>query len=72
MPLIVFVATIVTIVFATVVNQFNALGLVWLSFVLYGVAGSLWAYLFALFLSSPLASWAIVAGLNVLIMLLYL
>ncbi|KAL1409650.1 hypothetical protein Q8F55_003646 [Vanrija albida] len=72
MPLIVFVATIITIVFATAVNQFNALGLVWLCFVLYGVAGSLWAYLFALFLSSPLASWAIVAGLNVLIMLLYL
>lgn len=72
MPAILFVSTVITVVFAVATSQFNGPGYVWLCFVLYGVSATLYAYLFALWLGSALAAWAVVAGTNVILFLLYL
>lgn len=72
MPTILFISTIITIIFATVSSQFNAIGLVWFCLVLYGISATLYSFMFALFLTSPLATWALVAGTNVILFMLYL
>lgn len=72
LPGIVLVSTIITVIFAVASDQFNYPGMVWICFVLYGISGTLYAYLFTLGLKSPLASWALVAGFNVILFLLYL
>lgn len=72
LPAIILVSTIITIIFAVASSQFNFPGMVWICFVLYGVSSTLYAYLFTLGLKSPLASWALVAGFNVILFLLYL
>lgn len=72
LPGIFFVSAIIVIIFSVITSQFHAPGDLFVCFVLYGVAVTLWAYFFALFLNSPLAAWALVAGINVILFLLYL
>jgi hypothetical protein len=72
LPSIFFVSTILTVLFATTSSQFTALGYMWVCLLLYGIASTLYGYMFALFLNSALASWALVAGSNVVIFMLYL
>lgn len=72
LPPIVLIATLITILFATVSTQFAAIGYVWFCLLLYGISSTLYSFMFALFLSSPLASWALVAGTNVILFMLYL
>jgi ATP-binding cassette subfamily A (ABC1) protein 3 len=72
LPGILFVSTIITVLFATISSQFNYPGMVWICFVLYGISATLYSYLFTLALKSALASWALVAGTNVILFLLYL
>ncbi|KAL7420361.1 hypothetical protein Q5752_005331 [Cryptotrichosporon argae] len=72
LPGILIGATLIVVLFATLSSQFNAPGDLWACFVLYGIAGTLWAYMAALFLDSALAAWALVAGVNVILFLLYL
>ncbi|KAH7886313.1 hypothetical protein F5I97DRAFT_2027968 [Phlebopus sp. FC_14] len=66
------VATIITIIFAAVSNQFHGLGFLWLVLVLYGIVGALFAYCVSLFMSSPLTSFAAVAGYQIIMYILYL
>lgn len=72
LPAILLVSTVITVVFSVASTQFNYPGMVWICFVLYGISSTLYAYLFTLGLKSPLASWALVAGFNVILFLLYL
>ena len=72
LPPILLVSTVITIVFSVATSQFSAPGDLWICLVLYGIASTLYAYLFALFLDSALAAWALVAGINVILFLLYL
>ncbi|KAK4686551.1 hypothetical protein P7C73_g3574, partial [Tremellales sp. Uapishka_1] len=72
LPSIFLVSIIITIVLATVVSQFNGIGILFICLVLYGISATLYAFIFSLFLNSPLASWALVAGSNVILFLLYL
>jgi ABC-type multidrug transport system ATPase subunit len=65
-------ATIIIIVFAVTTNQFSGLGFFWLVLVLYGVVGALFAYCVSLFMSSPLTSFAAVAGYQIIIYIMYL
>ncbi|KAJ3722293.1 P-loop containing nucleoside triphosphate hydrolase protein [Lentinula raphanica] len=65
-------ATITIIIFAAVSNQFHGLGLFWVVLVLYGIAGTLFAYCMSLVVSSPLAAFAAVAGYQVIMFVLYL
>ncbi|KAF9225247.1 P-loop containing nucleoside triphosphate hydrolase protein [Gyrodon lividus] len=66
------IATIVIIVFAAVSDQFYGLGLFWVVLVLYGIVGALFAYCVSLFMSSPLTSFAAVAGYQIVMYMLYL
>ncbi|KAF8844179.1 P-loop containing nucleoside triphosphate hydrolase protein [Paxillus ammoniavirescens] len=66
------IATIVIIVFAAVSDQFYGLGLFWVVLVLYGIVGALFAYCTSLFMSSPLTSFAAVAGYQIIMYILYL
>jgi hypothetical protein len=61
MPQILFVSTIITIIFFVVADQFNAPGYLFICFFLYGIASTLYAFLAALFLNSSLAAWALLA-----------
>ena len=72
MPAILVASAIITALFFTLTSQFAGAGHLFVCFVLYGIASTLYAYLFALFLNSPLAAWALVAGTNVILFLLYL
>jgi hypothetical protein len=72
LPPIILISTLVTIIFATVSSQFAAIGYVWFCLLLYGICSTLYSFMFALFLTSPLASWALVAGSNVILFMLYL
>lgn len=72
LPAILLVSTVITIVFAVVSNQFFGPGTLWFCFVLYGISATLYSFLFALWLNSALAAWALVAGTNVILFLLYL
>ncbi|KAJ6606797.1 hypothetical protein B0H10DRAFT_1819461 [Mycena sp. CBHHK59/15] len=65
-------ATIVIIIFAAASNQFHGLGLFWLVMVLYGIAGTLFAYCVSLVVVSPLAAFAAVAGYQIVMFMLYL
>ncbi|KAG1747606.1 hypothetical protein EDB19DRAFT_1685642 [Suillus lakei] len=65
-------ATIIIIVFATTTNQFTGLGFFWVVLVLYGIVGALFAYCVSLFMSSPLSSFAAVAGYQIVMYILYL
>ncbi|KAF8215745.1 hypothetical protein K438DRAFT_1901600 [Mycena galopus ATCC 62051] len=65
-------STIVIIIFAAVSNQFHGLGFFWLVIVLYGIAGTLFAYCASLIVTSPLAAFAAVAGYQIVMFLLYI
>ncbi|KAL0575023.1 hypothetical protein V5O48_006952 [Marasmius crinis-equi] len=65
-------STIIIVIFATASNQFHGAGLFWLVMLLYGIAGTLFAYCVSLVVSSPLAAFATVAGYQVVIFVLYL
>ncbi|KAG1840268.1 hypothetical protein DFJ58DRAFT_858320 [Suillus subalutaceus] len=65
-------ATIIIIIFAVTTNQFSGLGFFWLVLVLYGIVGALFAYCVSLFMSSPLSSFAAVAGYQIVIYIMYL
>ncbi|KIM38139.1 hypothetical protein M413DRAFT_420628 [Hebeloma cylindrosporum] len=67
----VLLSTIIIIIFATVAHQFYGLGFLWLVLVLYGVSAALFAYCLSLMVSSPLAAFAIVAGYQFIIFVLY-
>ncbi|KZS93968.1 P-loop containing nucleoside triphosphate hydrolase protein [Sistotremastrum niveocremeum HHB9708] len=66
------VSTLITIVFATASNQFHGLGFFWLIMTLYGLTAALFAYCACLITKSPLAAFAIVAGYQVIMFILYL
>ncbi|KIK34896.1 hypothetical protein CY34DRAFT_17399 [Suillus luteus UH-Slu-Lm8-n1] len=68
----VILATIIVIVFAATTNQFTGLGFFWVVLVLYGIVGALFAYCVSLFMSSPLSSFAAVAGYQIVMYTLYL
>ncbi|OJT08332.1 ABC transporter A family member 3 [Trametes pubescens] len=68
----VIVATLVVIVFAAASNQFSGLGFFWVVLVLYGIVGSLFAYCVSLMVASPLAAFAMAAGYQVIMFVLYL
>ncbi|KAF4573510.1 hypothetical protein EYR36_008028 [Pleurotus pulmonarius] len=68
----VIIATVVVIIFVAASNQFHGLGLLWLVLVLYGIVGALFAYSIALFMPSPLAAFAAVAGYQIIMFILYL
>ncbi|KAG2341981.1 hypothetical protein BDR05DRAFT_1060572, partial [Suillus weaverae] len=63
---------IIIIIFATTTNQFTGLGFFWIILVLYGVVGALFAYCVSLFMSSPLSSFAAVAGYQIVMYTSYL
>ncbi|KAF8634881.1 hypothetical protein AX15_000635 [Amanita polypyramis BW_CC] len=68
----VILSTIVAIVFATASNAFHGVGFLWLVLVLYGIAGALFAYCATLIVSSPIAAFALVAGYQIIMFVLYL
>ncbi|KAI0778957.1 P-loop containing nucleoside triphosphate hydrolase protein [Trametes elegans] len=68
----VIVATLVAIILATVSNQFHGLGFFWVVLVLYGIVGALYSYCVSLVVSSPLAAFALSAGYQVIMFVLYL
>ena len=72
MPAILLVSTVIILVYAFASSQFSGPADLWICFVFYGISGTLYSFLFALFLNSPLAAWALVAGINVITFLLYL
>ena len=72
LPGIVLASAVITILFFVLTSQFAGPGYLFICFVLYGIGATLYAYMFALFLNSPLAAWALVAGINVILFLLYL
>ncbi|KAF5346171.1 hypothetical protein D9758_009923 [Tetrapyrgos nigripes] len=65
-------STIIIIIFAAVSNQFHGLAIFWVILVLYGIAAILFSYFVSLFVSSPLAAFAAVAGYQVVMFVLYL
>ncbi|KAJ7606783.1 hypothetical protein FB45DRAFT_847352 [Roridomyces roridus] len=67
----VIMATIVIIIFAAASHQFHGLGFLWLVMVLYGIAGTLFAYCMSLLVASPLAAFAAVAGYQIIMFLAY-
>ncbi|KIJ26323.1 hypothetical protein M422DRAFT_77023 [Sphaerobolus stellatus SS14] len=69
---VVILSTIIVIIFATVSDQFNGIGYMWLVLVLYGWAAALFAYCVSLFTPSPLAAFAAMAGYQALFFILYL
>ncbi|KAF9471023.1 P-loop containing nucleoside triphosphate hydrolase protein [Pholiota conissans] len=68
----VILSTIIIIIFATATTQFHGLGLLWIVFVLYGVTAALFSYSLSLMVSSPLAAFAIVAGYQFIMLVLYI
>ncbi|KAK7021894.1 hypothetical protein VNI00_017183 [Paramarasmius palmivorus] len=69
---IILASTIIAAVFGSVASQLYGVGLLWLVMVLYGIAATLFAYCVTLFVSSPLAAFATVAGYEVLMFGLYI
>lgn len=68
MPIILIGSTVAVAVFGTMSTpQFMEPGLLWFLFVLYGISATLFSFLAALFLSSPLMAFAIVAVFNVVV-----
>ncbi|EIN14277.1 hypothetical protein PUNSTDRAFT_96008 [Punctularia strigosozonata HHB-11173 SS5] len=68
----VFAASIIIVVFGTASEQFSGLGFFWVVLVLYGIAGTLFAYCTSLFVATPLASFAVMAGYQIIMFILYL
>ncbi|KLO20603.1 P-loop containing nucleoside triphosphate hydrolase protein [Schizopora paradoxa] len=68
----VLISSIIIIVFAvTKPGQFHGLGFFWLVLTLYGIAGALFSYCVSLVAQSPLAAFAIVAGYQVIMFIIY-
>ncbi|KAL6298600.1 hypothetical protein BKA93DRAFT_743844 [Sparassis latifolia] len=67
----VIIATIVVIVFAAASNQLYGLGFFWVILVLYGIVGALFSYCVSLGVTSPLAAFAVSAGYQVIMFILY-
>ncbi|KAI0370085.1 P-loop containing nucleoside triphosphate hydrolase protein [Pilatotrama ljubarskyi] len=65
-------ATLIVIVFAVASNQFNGLGFFWVVLFLYGIVGALFSYCVSLVVASPLAAFALAAGYQVIMFVLYL
>ncbi|OSD01185.1 P-loop containing nucleoside triphosphate hydrolase protein [Trametes coccinea BRFM310] len=65
-------ASILVGVFAAKSTLFHGLGYLWLVMVLYGFTGTLFAYCFSLFITSPLTAFAAVAAYQVVIFALYI
>ncbi|TFK91173.1 P-loop containing nucleoside triphosphate hydrolase protein [Polyporus arcularius HHB13444] len=68
----VIVASLIVIVFAAASNQFSGLGFFWIVLVLYGIVGALFSYCVSLAVTSPLAAFAMSAGYQVIMFVLYL
>ncbi|KAI0714652.1 P-loop containing nucleoside triphosphate hydrolase protein [Earliella scabrosa] len=68
----VIVATLIVIIFAAASNQFTGLGFFWVVLVLYGIVGALFSYCVSLVVTSPLAAFAMSAGYQVIMFVLYL
>ncbi|KAG0704009.1 P-loop containing nucleoside triphosphate hydrolase protein [Suillus ampliporus] len=68
----VILATIIINIFAFASNQFNGLGFFWLVLVLYGIVGALFAYCVSLFMPTPLSSFAVAAGYQIVMFTLYI
>lgn len=66
MPAILFASTVIIIIFAVATSQFNYPGALWACFVLFGVTGSLWSFMFSLGIKSALVGLAAVAGFNLI------
>ncbi|KAJ7706884.1 hypothetical protein B0H17DRAFT_972841 [Mycena rosella] len=66
------VATLVTVLFARLSQQFYGLGFLWLVMVLYGIAGTLLAYCMTLALLSPLSVFGAAAGYQLIMFILYI
>ncbi|KAA1477252.1 P-loop containing nucleoside triphosphate hydrolase protein [Dentipellis sp. KUC8613] len=69
---VLFLSTVIIIVFAAASNQFHGLGFVWLILVLYGIVGALFSYCVSLATASPLAAFAAAAGYQIIVFILYL
>ncbi|CDO76478.1 hypothetical protein BN946_scf184615.g4 [Trametes cinnabarina] len=65
-------ASLIIVVFAAASNQFNGLGFFWVVLVLYGIVGALFSYCVSLVVTSPLAAFAMSAGYQVIMFVLYL
>ncbi|KAI0327677.1 P-loop containing nucleoside triphosphate hydrolase protein [Cubamyces sp. BRFM 1775] len=65
-------ATLIVIIFAAATNQFHGLGFFWVVLVLYGIVGALFSYCVSLVVASPLAAFALSAGYQVIMFVLYL
>ncbi|KAI0756145.1 P-loop containing nucleoside triphosphate hydrolase protein [Daedaleopsis nitida] len=65
-------ATLIVIIFAAASNQFTGLGFFWVVLVLYGIVGALFSYCVSLVVTSPLAAFAMAAGYQVVMFILYL
>ncbi|KAH9934058.1 P-loop containing nucleoside triphosphate hydrolase protein [Epithele typhae] len=65
-------ASIIIIIFATTGEHFVGLGLFWVVLVLYGIVGALFSYCVSLIVASPLAAFALAAGYQVVMFVLYL
>ena len=72
LPFITLLSIIVTILLGVLSSQFGALGYVWVCLWLYGIASTLYGFVFALFLDSALANFALAAGSNTVLFMLYL
>ncbi|KAG8939696.1 hypothetical protein FRC03_006114 [Tulasnella sp. 419] len=73
LPVVVITMTIIIIVFTQVAApQFAAPGLLWLILILYGIAGTLLAFVGALLLPSPLIAFAAYGAFSVVMSLLYI
>ncbi|KAG8699081.1 hypothetical protein FRC09_006845 [Ceratobasidium sp. 395] len=71
LPWIMFIAGMITVIFANATSQFYALGALWGVMVLYGISAALFAYVVSTFAKSPIAAFAITAGYNALMSLIY-
>ncbi|TFY82440.1 hypothetical protein EWM64_g1577 [Hericium alpestre] len=69
---VMFLSTIIIIVFAAASNQFHGLGFFWFILVLYGIVGALFSYCVSLATASPLAAFAAAAGYQIVMFILYL
>ncbi|KAI0658358.1 P-loop containing nucleoside triphosphate hydrolase protein [Cubamyces menziesii] len=65
-------ATLIVVIFAAATNQFHGLGFFWVVLVLYGIVGALFSYCVSLMVASPLAAFALSAGYQVIMFVLYL
>ncbi|KAI0321250.1 hypothetical protein OF83DRAFT_1100473 [Amylostereum chailletii] len=68
---VLFLSSIIVIVFSTASNQFHGLGFFWLILVLYGIAGALFAYCVSLATTSPLAAFAVAAAYQIIMFTVY-